>query len=325
MPITSLQYDSEFAEALALIKSGRPSIPPETALDIRRINHALFAKVFPNPPSSDIIQQTDYSVESYDGAQILLRRYVKTYILNVKKLQPAVLAIHGGGFVSGAVEICGGLNAETALQTNRPVIVVGYRLAPEHPFPAAVEDSFAALKYLSEHAAELNIDPQRICVQGESAGGGIAVGTALMARDRQLNPPLAKLIAITPELDDRTCHAADTEFLKFTTWTPRHNKLAWEAYVGQDKVGKAEADVSPYAAPARAKCYKGLPSTYVDVGTLDLFRDEDLEFVKRLMEDNVEVEFHLWPGVPHVFEFLGPGTRWHQRAKEARNDALLRF
>ncbi|XEU99991.1 hypothetical protein FSHL1_005278 [Fusarium sambucinum] len=325
MSVTSIQYDSEFAEALALIKSGRPSIPPETALDIRRNNHALFAKVFPKPPPSDIIEQTDYSVKSFDGAQILLRRYVRPDILNVKVPQPAILAIHGGGFVSGTVEICGGLNAETALQTRRPVFAVDYRLAPEHLFPAAVEDSFAALKYLSEHAVELNIDPKRICVQGESAGGGIAVGTVLMARDRELNPPVAKLIAVTPELDDRTSHPTDTEFLKFTTWAPHHNELAWKAYVGQDKAGKAEADVSPYAAPARAKSYKGLPSTYVDVGTLDLFRDEDLEFVKRLMEDNVEVEFHLWPGVPHVFEFLGPGTRWHQRAKEARNDALIRF
>ncbi|CAF3578993.1 unnamed protein product [Fusarium graminearum] len=325
MSVSGLQYDSEFAEVLAPIKSGRPSIPPKTAVDIRRNNHALFDKLFPKPPSSDIIQQKDYIVESHDGARILLRRYVKPDILEVKEPQPAILAIHGGGFVSGSVEDCGGLNAEMALQTSRPVFAVKYRLAPEHPFPAAVEDSFAALKYLSDHAEELNIDSKRICVQGASAGGGIAVGIVLLARDRDLSPPVAKLVALTPELDDRTCHPADTEFLKFTTWTPHHNRLAWKAYVGQDKAGKAEADVSPYAAPARAESYKGFPPTYVDVGTLDLFRDEDLGFVKRLMEDNVEVEFHLWPGVPHVFEYLGPGTRWPQRAKEARIDALMRF
>ncbi|RBR24641.1 uncharacterized protein FIESC28_02574 [Fusarium coffeatum] len=320
--MTTLQYDSEFAEALALMKSGRPSIPPQTVLDIRRNNHAFFTKVFPKAPSSDIIDQTDYTIESYDGAKILLRRYAKP---GVKEPQPAILVIHGGGFVSGTVEICGGLDAETAITTRRTVFAVDYRLAPEHPFPAAVEDSFAALMFISENAVELNIDPKRICVKGESAGGGIAVGTVLMARDRALRPPVAKLIAITPELDDRTSHPADTEFLKFTTWTPHHNKLAWKAYVGEEKAGRLEADVSPYAAPARAESYRGLPSTYVDVGTLDLFRDEDLEFVKRLMEDNVEVEFHLWPGVPHVFEFLGQGTRWHLRAREARNDALLRF
>ncbi|KAF5664552.1 lipase esterase [Fusarium denticulatum] len=321
MPV---QYDTEFAEALALIKSGRPPAPPETALEMRHNNHALFLKVFPKPPSPDIVEQTDYTVESYDGVQILLRRYATPKVLRAKEPQPATLVVHGGGFVSGTVEICGGTNAAMALEIERPVFAVDYRLAPEHPCPAAVEDSFASLKYLIDHAKELNIDPFRICVKGNSAGGGIAVGTVLMARDRELNPPVAKLMAIYPELDDRTCHPPDTEFLKLASWTSHHNQLAWKAYVGEDKAGKLDADISPYAAPARAQNYKGLPSTYVDVGTLDLFRDEDLEFVRRLLEDDVEVEFHLWPGVPHVFEFLAPGTRWHQRAKEAQNDALRR-
>ncbi|KAF4961675.1 hypothetical protein FGADI_38 [Fusarium gaditjirri] len=321
MPV---QYDTEFAESLALIKSGRPPAPPETALEIRHNNHGLFLKLFPKTPTPDIVEQTDYMVESYDGVQILLRRYATPNVLRAKEPQPAILEIHGGGFVSGTVEICGGTTAAIALETERPVFAVDYRLAPEYPYPAAVEDSFASLKYLVDHAKELNIDPYRICVKGNSAGGGIAVGTVLMARDRELNPPVVKLMAIYPELDDRTCHHPDTEFLKLATWTSQHNQLAWKAYVGEDRVGKPDADVSPYAAPARARSYKGLPSTYVDVGTLDLFRDEDLEFVKRLLDDEVEVEFHLWPGVPHVFEFLAPGTRWHQRAKEAQNDALRR-
>ncbi|KAF4966247.1 hypothetical protein FSARC_6046 [Fusarium sarcochroum] len=323
--MTGLQYDSEFAEALALIKSSRPSIPPETALDIRRNNHILFERVFPKAPPPEIIEQTDYIIQSYDGAQVLLRRYAKPEVLNAKEPQPAILTVHGGAFVSGSVDICGGLNAVLALEVGKPVFAIDYRLAPEHPHPAAVEDSFAALKYLLEHATELNIDSKRICLHGESAGGGLAAGTALLARDRDLSPPVAKLVVVYPQLDDRTRHSPDAEFIKFATWTPKPNELAWKAYVGEDKAGKPEADVSPYAAPARAESYKGLPSTYVDVGTFDVFRNEDLEFVRRLLEDNVEVEFHLWPGVPHVFEFLGPGTRWHQRAKEARNDALRRF
>ncbi|KAF9776575.1 hypothetical protein IL306_005222 [Fusarium sp. DS 682] len=322
--MSGLQYDAEFAEALALIKSDRPPAPPETALDMRHNNHTLFAKVFPKPPSSDIVEQTDYTVESYDGTPILLRRYATPDVLIAQEPQPAILVIHGGGFVSGTVEICGGTNAAIALEIERPVFAVDYRLAPEHPYPAAVEDSFASLKYLVDHAKELNIDPTRMCVKGNSAGGGIAVGTVLMARDRELNPPAAKLIAIYPELDDRICHPPNTEFLKLATWTPKHNQLAWKAYVGEDKAGQPGANVSPYAAPARAKNYKGLPPTYVDVGTLDLFRDEDLEFVSRLLEDDVEVEFHLWPGVPHVFEFLAPGTRWHRQAKEAQNEAIRR-
>ncbi|EEU38993.1 uncharacterized protein NECHADRAFT_43364 [Fusarium vanettenii 77-13-4] len=313
--MATLRYDPEFAKALEPLRSKRPSGPPQTALEIRRNNDALFKNMFPKAPSADIIQQTDYTIQSYDGANILLRRFAKPEHLSVKEPLPTILAIHGGGFISGSVDACAGLVANKVLAADRPIFAVGYRLAPEHPHPAPVEDSYAALKYLLDHAAELNIDPQRVAVQGESAGGGIAVGLALLARDRELQPSIAKLLLTYPELDDRPRHDKDAEFLKFTTWSPKHNELAWAAY----------ADVSPYAAPARAATYKGLPSTYVDVGTLDVFREENMEFVRRLLADNVEVEFHVWPGVPHVFEFLGPGTKWHVRATEARVNAMKEF
>ncbi|RSL72068.1 hypothetical protein CEP53_001306 [Fusarium sp. AF-6] len=323
--MATLRYDPEFAKALEPLRSKRPSAPPQTALEIRRNNDSLFDNMFPKAPSADIIQQTDYTIQSYDGAKILLRRFAKPEHLSVKEPLPAILAIHGGGFVSGSVDACAGLVASKVLAADRPIFAVDYRLAPEHPDPAPVEDSYAALKYILDHAAELNIDPKRVAVQGESAGGGIAAGLALLARDRELKPPIAKLLLTYPQLDDRTRHAKETEFLKFVTWSPKHNELAWAAYVGEDKAGKPEADVSPYAAPARAATYKGLPSTYVDVGTLDVFREENMEFVRRLLADDVEVEFHVWPGVPHVFEFLGAGTKWHVRATEVRVDAMKEF
>ncbi|KAF5003458.1 hypothetical protein FDECE_10008 [Fusarium decemcellulare] len=323
--MAGLRYDAEFAKALEPLRSGRPSAPPETALDIRRNNDILFDKLFPKAPSQDVVQQTEYTVTSYDDAQILLRRYAKPEHLAAKEPLPAVLAVHGGGFVSGKADALAGLIAEMVLSFDRQVFAVDYRLAPEHPHPTPVEDSFAALKHISENASELNIDPKRIAVQGESAGGGVALGATLLARDRQFSPPIAKLVLTYPMIDDRTQHPEDAAFLKFATWSPKHNKLAWAAYVGEDKAGKPEADVSPYAAPARAESFKGLPSTYVDVGTLDIFRDENLEFVKRLMADDVEVEFHIWPGVPHVFEYLGAGTKWHRRATEARSDAMKSF
>ncbi|KAL2682886.1 hypothetical protein Neosp_007344 [[Neocosmospora] mangrovei] len=323
--MATLRYDPEFAKALEPLRSKRPSGPPQTALEIRRSNDALFENMFPKAPSADIIQQTDYTIQSYDGANILLRRFAKPEHLSVKEPLPTILAIHGGGFISGSVDACAGLVADKVLAADRPIFAVGYRLAPEHPHPSAVEDSYAAFKYLLDHAVELNIDPKRIAVQGESAGGGLAVGLALLARDRELQPSIAKLLLTYPEIDDRARNDKDAEFLKFATWTPKHNELAWAAYVGEDKAGKPEADVSPYAAPARAATYKGLPSTYVDVGTLDVFREENMEFVRRLLADDVEVEFHIWPGVPHVFEFLGPGTKWHVRATEARVDAMKGF
>ncbi|KAM5354155.1 hypothetical protein ACJ41O_000805 [Fusarium nematophilum] len=323
--MSGLNYDSEFAKALEPFRSSRPTAPPETALEIRARNAVLFETVFPKAPSADIVTQTNYTVTSYDGAEIQLRRFAKPEHLASKEPLPAILSIHGGGLVSGSIDACAGLSAKSVLNVDRPVFAVGYRLAPEHPYPAAVEDSFAALKYMSAHAAELGIDPHRIALKGESAGGGVAAGVALMARDREFSPPVAKLLLTYPMLDDRTKYPPDTGFLKLATWGAQNNKLGWVAYLGEDKAGKAEAEVSPYAAPARAESLRGLPPTYVDVGTLDLFRDESLEFVRRLMGDDVEVEFHLWPGVPHVFEYLGAGTRWHKRAADARIDAVKRF
>ncbi|KAF4982217.1 hypothetical protein FZEAL_2101 [Fusarium zealandicum] len=224
----------------------------------------------------------------------MLRRFARPEHITAKEPQPALLSIHGGGFVSENVDICAGLFSQMVIGADRPVFAVDYRLAPEHPYPAAIEDSFAALY----------------------AGAGVAVSLALMARDKELSPPIAKLVLMHPMLNDRTRYPEDAEFLKFATWSPKHNKLAWAAYLGEDKAGEPEVEAGDF---------KELPSTYIDIGTLDVFRDENLEFVKRLLADNVEVEFHLWPGVPHVFEFLGAGTKWHRRATETRNDALKEF
>ena len=179
---------------------------------------------------------------------------------------------------------------------------VDYPRAPEYPAPAAVEDCYAALEWLSSHAREMHIDPERIIVYGDSAGGGIAAGTVLMARDRGLSPPVAKQVLVYPMLDDRTHYPDDWAGKSFLVWKAEDNVMGWDAYVGADKRGREDADVSPYAAPARVESVEGLPSTYIDVGGLDLFRNEDIRFATRLAEANVEVEFHLYPGVPHGFE-----------------------
>ncbi|CAM1510915.1 Fc.00g084280.m01.CDS01 [Cosmosporella sp. VM-42] len=322
--MTGLIYDAEYAKAVEpFAKAPRP--PVNTAFDVRHGTEVMGSIFFPKAPPEDVVQQTSYVVKSYDGAEIHLRRYATSQQIASAKPQPAVLYIHGGGFVAGSVELGSGIFAQDALNSDRPVFAVEYRLAPEHPNPAAVEDSYAALKFIAEHAIDLNIDPARIGVKGESAGAAIATGVALLARDQNLHPPLAKQILLYPMLDDRTTYPPETNFLKLAVWSEKQNKISWGAYIGDVNVGKPDADISPYAVPARAKSYKGLPSTYVDIGTLDIFRNENLEFVKRLMEDDVEVEFHLWPGVPHVFEFLAGKTKWAVRAAEARTDATKSF
>jgi acetyl esterase/lipase len=197
---------------------------------------------------------------------------------------------------------------------------VDYPRAPEHPAPASLEDCYAALQWLSAHARELHVDPARIVIYGVSAGGGLAAGVALMARDRGLSPPLAKQVLVYPMLDDRTHYPDDWPARPFLTFTAEDNVMSWDAYVGADKRGREDADVSIYAAPGRAENLEGLPSTYIDVGGLDLFRDENLRFAQRLAEANVEVEFHLYPGLPHGFE--NPQTWVTTRAVENRIKAV---
>lgn len=198
---------------------------------------------------------------------------------------------------------------------------VDYPRSPEHPAPAAVNDAYLALEWLSAHAKEMYVDPARIIVLGDSAGGGLAAGVVLMARDKGLTPPVAKQILIYPMLDDRTHFPVDWPVRPLLTWKAEDNVMGWDAYVGADKRGREDADISPYAAPARVKSVEGLPSTYMEVGGLDLFRDEDMEYALRLTKANVEVEFHLYPGVPHGFE--GAIGSWvADRALENRVRAL---
>ena len=201
---------------------------------------------------------------------------------------------------------------------------VEYRLAPEHPGTTLVDDCYAGLVWLSQNAQKFNIDPTRIAVMGESAGGGIAAGVALMARDKNLQPPLAKQILIYPMLDDRNLIPNEALEALPLVWTNADNITGWTALLG-DKAGKPDADVSPYCAPSRVKSVVGLPPTYIDVGGLDLFRDEDLLYAQRLAAENINTEFHLYPGLPHGFELFATSIDASKRANENRQKAILGF
>jgi acetyl esterase/lipase len=203
--------------------------------------------------------------------------------------------------------------------------VVDYRIAPEHPHPTPVEDCYAALRWLAEGAATLGVDPARIGVMGDSAGGGLAAGVCLLARDRG-GPPVAAQLLIYPMLDDRT-HTPDPALLPFLTWSYDDNITGWAALLG-DKAridGAGTGAVSPYAAPARATDLTGLPDTYIDVGDLDIFRDEDITYARRLSDAGVPTELHLHPGCPHAFEALARRADVSQRAIGDRVRRLRAF
>jgi len=215
-----------------------------------------------------------------------------------------VLLIHGGGMVMGSID-GEDLNA-TEIADGTPAIVVSvdYRLAPEHPYPAAVQDCYAALTWLAAHAAELGVDPERIALYGQSAGGGLAAATALMARDRG-GPAPALQVLVYPMLDDRSDTPSSHEVLDVGIWDRAQNLEAWRAYLGPLRGGDA---IPAYAAPARAGDLSGLAPAYVDVGEVDLFRDEDIAYAHRLMLAGVPCELHVYPGAIHATQTYAPDS-----------------
>jgi acetyl esterase/lipase len=196
------------------------------------------------------------------------------------------------------------------------VVSVDYRLAPEHPFPAGVEDCYAALAWLAAHAAELGVDPARIAVAGQSAGGGLAAATALLARDRG-GPALCFQLLEIPELDDRL----DTPSMRAFTDTPLWNRpnavWSWKHYLGASHAGEPSA----YAAPARAKDLAGLPPAYVSTMEFDPLRDEGILYALRLLQAGVPVELHSYPGTFHGSALL-PGAKVSQRGAREVMEAL---
>ncbi|MFI6436562.1 alpha/beta hydrolase [Streptomyces sp. NPDC050759] len=233
---------------------------------------------------------------------------------------PCICYVHGGGMVTGSVDGDDAKAAELARATGCVVVSVAYRLAPENPYPAAVDDCFAALSWIAEGRQELGIDPGRIALYGPSAGGCLATATALLARDRG-GPEIAYLTLVSPMLDDRSSTPSTYVNTGFGAWSREANLQAWEAYLGEDF---GTDHVSPYAAPARADDLTRLPPTYVDVGDLDLLRDEATDFAQRLMRAGVPVELHVYPGGIHGGESLAPRADLTVRVRARRHSALRR-
>jgi acetyl esterase/lipase len=227
---------------------------------------------------------------------------------------PCIFHIHGGGYVLGETEALAPMHRKLSADVACVLVTVEYRLAPETHFPGNLEDCYAALAWLFGHAAELGVDASRIGVMGESAGGGLAAGLALLARDRgQYRLAFQHLIA--PMLDDRTCTTRDPNpFTGQFIWTPESNEFGWTSLLGGPP---GSANVSPYAAAARATDVSGLPQTFICMGALDLFLEEDLGYAHRLMRAGVPVELHVYPGAFHAFEIHATA----QVAQAARRDS----
>ncbi len=215
---------------------------------------------------------------------------------------PALLWMHGGGFRVGAPETDETFCHRVAAEARCIVASVDYRLAPEHPFPAALDDCCAALDWLAGGPAGLDVDSRRLAVGGASAGGGLAAGLALLARDRG-GPTLSFQFLKYPCLDDRLETPSSAEITDPRLWNREQARRSWRDYLGQ-----AGGAVSPYAAPARATNLEGLPPAYIYAADLDLLRDENLEYARRLRDAGVSVELRVARGAFHGSDGLAPAA-----------------
>jgi acetyl esterase/lipase len=234
----------------------------------------------------------------------------------------AMFWIHGGGMVIGTIDGDDFMCKTWARDFGCLVASVEYRLAPEHQYPAHVDDCYAGLHWFHSRLDEFQFDPSRLVIGGASAGGGLAAGTALLARDRA-EVPLCFQYLVYPMIDDRDTTASTHDITTAKVWNRRSNQIGWRSYLG-DGVGCA--DVPLYAAPARATVddLRGLPPAYIDVGELDPFRDEDIAYAARLLAAGVSCELHVTPGAFHGSEMAVPDAPTSRRIRANRRDALRR-
>jgi acetyl esterase/lipase len=221
---------------------------------------------------------------------------------------------HGGGMIIGDNRLGVPEMLDYAERFNLVVVSVEYRLAPETPHPGPVNDCYAGLLWTAAHAEELGFDPGRLVVAGASAGGGLAAAITLMARDLG-GPALLGQLLICPMLDDRNESPSAVQMAGRGIWDRTANATGWGALLGAAAGGP---DVSPYAAPARAADLSNLPPAFIDVGSAETFRDEDVTYASRIWQAGGRAELHVWPGGFHGFDGMAPAAVLSRDARQAR-------
>lgn len=234
---------------------------------------------------------------------------VRIYRPEVQRTSDALFWIHGGGMVIGKALIDDRLCSAVARDLGMVVVSAEYRLAPEHPYPAPLDDCFQGWMWLQKHASSMGVDPSRVVLGGQSAGGGLAAGLTLRLLDSTVHSPVAQWL-FCPMLDDRTATRRDLDAVDHFVWNNRLNRFGWRSYLGQEPGG---AQVTPYAAPARRTDLAGLPPTWIGVGDIDLFHDENLAYADALRAAGVPVHTEVVPGAPHGFEAIAPDTEFSKR------------
>ncbi len=300
----SMKLDPEIAKGIALF-------PPLDLSDVHaaRAIRARMREAANIPrPTDDRITEVEKIIPRLDCESTFP---IRIYAPKERKgLFPGLVFFHGGGFVMGDLESTHPRCLRLSSDGNAVVVSVDYRLAPEHPFPAGIEDCYTALQWTADHAEAIGVDPQKLAVGGVSAGGCLAAGVALMARDRE-GPSIGFQLLIYPVLDDRLSTNSMHNGGDFPIWNSRNCRDMWRHYLGD-----SQEVVSPYAAPSRAQSLSRLPPAYIAIAEYDPLRDEALEYAMRLLQAGVPVELHQFAGTVHGFDGLLPSQVSVQAADE---------
>lgn len=310
-------FDPEFAEILEILPTVSEHLADPAAIAASRQGPGLGALMGDAADRDDIVK-VDRTVPGYEGdPDVPVRIYTPT--AEADGARGCLVYIHGGGFITGSIEMMDAACQRMAAAVDAVLVSVEYRLAPEDPFPAGLHDCYAALQWTAQNAAGLGIDPARIGVGGGSAGGGLSAATALMARDLG-GPALCFQMLQIPELDDRLDTPSMQQFVDTPLWNKPNAEWSWKHYLGE----LHGTDDIPYlAAPSRCEDLSGLPPAYVSTMEFDPLRDEGILYALGLMQAGVQVELHSFPGTFHGSSLV-PGAEVSRRESAELLGALAR-
>jgi acetyl esterase len=297
-------YDAELAAVLPF----NQKIPFENIVEARRVEAEAMAERLRAraelPEDPDVLVEDRVLRGSSGSSDLPIRTYTPARRVNSRG---ALVFFHGGGYVLGTPDNEQERCAHFAANVGCVVVSLDYRLAPEHPFPAALDDCYRTLCWVAQEGGRLGIDESRIAVGGISSGGGLAASVAHRARDEK-GPKLALQLLLYPTLDSRSQTTSMMRFTDTPLWDSLSNRIMWKYYL-------AESDYPlSYASPALAESFEGLPPAMLAVAEMDPLRDEALQYAIFLLEANVSVELHLYAGTYHAFDYIAPFAQISQRA-----------
>lgn len=314
-------FDPELAAALELIREViQPGLTMDEIADVRQgAGIQMLADL--DLTMGGFFEVEDRTVPGPEGAPEISLLICRPAAPADADPRPVIYHVHGGGMVLGNNRVGVDAALAWAKELDAVVVSVEYRLAPEHPYPAQIEDVYAGLEWTAKHAADFGGDSQRIVVAGASAGGGLSAALALLVRDRK-GPELIGQMLMCPMLDDRNDSPSTRQMAGLGVWDRTANETGWTALLGDRRGG---ADVPAYAAPARAEDLSGLPPAFLDVGSAETFRDEVVDYASRLWQAGGTAELHVWPGGFHGFDGFAPQAALSQACRGAHLAWLRRL